>query len=279
MEQLVYRNEGGNRPQNVWSCPFTFTGKGCDEETGDGYFGARYMDHELMTMWLSVDPMADKYPSVSPYAYCAWNPVKLVDPDGRDVWELNKSGELIWKQQSETDVVRASDGRSVELTAGVLNRGHSYTKEDGFFTLYLDKNNGGDEGKLLFEFMADNSDVEFSLIGVDDVNKDGSHTTLSILTTSFSETGDDYGSAVTHVLKGKVVSHTHNHPSGYTVPSSPLTNPEFHGLNDRVFSNSVKRENNGNCRFFVYGEQSRGGVYREYNGDNEGVRTKSNLNK
>ena len=63
---------------------FTFTGKEKDEETGYGYFGARYMDHELMTMWLSVDPMADKYPSISPYAYCAWNPVKLVDPDGRD---------------------------------------------------------------------------------------------------------------------------------------------------------------------------------------------------
>ena len=38
-----------------------------------------------MTMWLSVDPMADKYPSISPYAYCAWNPVKLVDPDGREI--------------------------------------------------------------------------------------------------------------------------------------------------------------------------------------------------
>lgn len=54
-----------------------------DEETGYGYFGARYMDHELMTGWLSVDPMSDKYPSISPYAYCAWNPVRLVDPDGR----------------------------------------------------------------------------------------------------------------------------------------------------------------------------------------------------
>ena len=49
------------------------------------YFGARYMDHELMTMWLSVDPMADKYPGISPYAYCAWNPVKLVDLDGREM--------------------------------------------------------------------------------------------------------------------------------------------------------------------------------------------------
>ena len=65
-----------------------------NEETGYGYFGARYMDHELMTMWLSVDPMADKYPSISPYGYCAWNPMKLVDPDGRDVWEVDKNGRI-----------------------------------------------------------------------------------------------------------------------------------------------------------------------------------------
>ena len=38
-----------------------------------------------MTGWLSVDPMADKYPGVSPYTYCAWNPVKLVDPDGEEI--------------------------------------------------------------------------------------------------------------------------------------------------------------------------------------------------
>ena len=64
---------------------FTFTGKERDEETGYGYFGARYMDHELMTMWLSVDRYASKYPFISPYAYCAWNPVKLVDPDGMEI--------------------------------------------------------------------------------------------------------------------------------------------------------------------------------------------------
>lgn len=62
----------------------SFTGKERDAETGYGYFGARYMDHELMTMWLSVDPMADKYPSISPYTYCAWNPVKLVDENGME---------------------------------------------------------------------------------------------------------------------------------------------------------------------------------------------------
>ena len=34
-------------------------------------------------IWLSVNPLADKYPGVSPYAYCAWNPIKNIDPDGR----------------------------------------------------------------------------------------------------------------------------------------------------------------------------------------------------
>ena len=53
-------------------------------------------------MWLSVDPMADKYPSISPYAYCAWNSVKLVDPDGlealeNDDWvKNNKTGQYEW---------------------------------------------------------------------------------------------------------------------------------------------------------------------------------------
>ena len=35
--------------------------------------------------WLSVDPLSDKYPNISPYAYCNWNPIMNVDPDGRKV--------------------------------------------------------------------------------------------------------------------------------------------------------------------------------------------------
>ena len=36
--------------------------------------------------WMSVDPLADKYPNISPYAYCGWNPVNRIDPDGK-LWE------------------------------------------------------------------------------------------------------------------------------------------------------------------------------------------------
>ena len=82
---------------------FTFTGKERDEETGYGYFGARYMDHELMTMWLSVDPMADKYPGISPYNYCMWNPVKLIDPDGREVKFDPESEEILNEFERELE--------------------------------------------------------------------------------------------------------------------------------------------------------------------------------
>ena len=60
---------------------YTFSAKEKDSETGLSYFGARYYSSDL-SVWLSVDPMSDKYPSLSPYVYCADNPVRCVDPNG-----------------------------------------------------------------------------------------------------------------------------------------------------------------------------------------------------
>ena len=65
-----------------WS--YTFSAKEKDSETGLSYFGSRYYSSDL-SIWLSVDPMASKYPSWSPYVYCANNPVRLVDPDGEEI--------------------------------------------------------------------------------------------------------------------------------------------------------------------------------------------------
>ena len=104
---------------------FVFTGKEKDEETGYGYLphqarqahhGARYMDHELMTMWLSVDPLADKYPSISPYAYCAWNPVKLVDPDGREIYITGDAAEQATSQLSSKGITVGRDEKTGKLS-------------------------------------------------------------------------------------------------------------------------------------------------------------------
>ena len=72
-----------NSPLSTLNSSHTFSAKEKDSETGLSYFGARYYSSDL-SIWLSVDPMSDKYPSPSPYVYCADNPVKLVDPNGEE---------------------------------------------------------------------------------------------------------------------------------------------------------------------------------------------------
>ena len=66
-----------------WASPYLFNAKELDEETGLYYYGVRYLD-PTGAVWLSVDPLQEKYPGMSPYNYCAGNPVKLVDPDGME---------------------------------------------------------------------------------------------------------------------------------------------------------------------------------------------------
>ena len=87
------------------------------------------MDHELMTMWLSVDPMANKYPSISPYAYCAWNPVKLVDPDGREI-DVSQLSETLQKRLVKC--LSTLTGLSLSVEGGKLN----YKKDENGNALF-----------------------------------------------------------------------------------------------------------------------------------------------
>ena len=71
------------------------------------YFGARYYNSDL-SIWLSVDPMSDMYPSTSPFAYVENNPIMFVDPNGMfktefraKVYKFFHGGEV--KQNSQND--------------------------------------------------------------------------------------------------------------------------------------------------------------------------------
>jgi len=55
-----------------------------DKETGLDYRGARYYDGDI-GRFLSLDPKAANYPSLSDYNYVAGNPVIFVDTDGKEV--------------------------------------------------------------------------------------------------------------------------------------------------------------------------------------------------
>ena len=69
---------------NIWNTPYLFNAKEFDEETGLYYYGARYYDPRL-SLWISVDPLAEKYPAFSGFSFAADNPLLYVDPDGKAI--------------------------------------------------------------------------------------------------------------------------------------------------------------------------------------------------
>ena len=60
---------------------YRYSGKEKDEESGLYYFHARYYSSIIGT-FISVDPLFEKYPGISPYVYCLNNPMIYVDPTG-----------------------------------------------------------------------------------------------------------------------------------------------------------------------------------------------------
>lgn len=62
---------------------YKYNGKELDRKNGLNWYdyGARHYD-AVLGRWHVVDPMAEKYYEISPYAYCLNNPVKFIDPTG-----------------------------------------------------------------------------------------------------------------------------------------------------------------------------------------------------
>ena len=162
-----------------WNTPYLFNGKEQDEESGLYYYGARYYDARK-SLWLSVDPMTDTHPGLSPYLYCLGNPVRYIDPNGMDEYGVNTLGKVEWLRETndEKDLLIAGayrnrkgevkglrydkDGNlrnhTIEVSKGVFTersinhkvlKGHQYVFADG------------KEAENVFKFMADNTQVEW----------------------------------------------------------------------------------------------------------------------
>ena len=108
---------------------FKFTGKERDTETGYDYFGARFYSPVLLS-WLSPDPLSNNYPNISPYAYCAWNPIKFVDPDGNEAKMIVSGNTITFKA---IYYARPQDLKSVTQAVNFWNKQNSlqYTDKRG----------------------------------------------------------------------------------------------------------------------------------------------------
>jgi RHS repeat-associated protein len=154
--QIPFGEDWVDQRNSSWNTPYTFSGKEKDAETGYSYFGARYYDSGL-SIWLSVDPMSDKYPSLSPYSYCANNPIMMVDPDGRK-FHINGAfaQELISQLNHYT---------KLEL----------YIDEDNYVRSKKNQGDGGMLDNILLELIKEDSQFNISVTTTDDSNEDGGY--------------------------------------------------------------------------------------------------------
>ena len=89
----TYRPQNQSFPQEnlAAAASYTFSAKEKDSETSLSYFGARYYTSDL-SIWLSVDPMSDSIPYMTPYNYCKNSPIVMKDPNGEfpieTIWDI-----------------------------------------------------------------------------------------------------------------------------------------------------------------------------------------------
>ena len=173
-------------------------------------FGARFYDPRTAA-WLSQDPLSEKYYPISPYAYCAGNPVNLVDPTGKDIWEVDENGFLRWcdwHYENRLYVVRGGERSSSFITI---------SDESIFYDLQMPKETNNEATGMIinsstrnekqelfkvFKYVADNTDVEWVIH-----HSDKGYTLGTIHNNKSSGSYSDYG------LMNVDIS-LHSHPGG-----------------------------------------------------------------
>jgi len=231
-----------------WSTPYKFNAKEQDEETGLYYYGARYYDPKR-SVWLSVDQLAEKKPWMSSYVYCKDNPLRYIDPDGRNEWNITEEGKKVGKviktqkhdaffmvdkngnrmQNKDGSYVSVSfkHGTIESLKTQKYNQGK---KQVSTFDSY--KVRGDDNGTKLFKFFSENvtgkTNIEFSQAKTGVIGNRG----LNFITTSHEVNAENglgqlYAGQLYYRYTVREAIHSHQnfaYPSGLTERNQDIGN-------------------------------------------------------
>ena len=97
--------------------------------------------------------MSDKYPNMSPYVYCADNPVKLVDPDGKDY-------EVVVDDESKTMTIKAVYYTSSENKEKLKKGLDAWNAQSGKFSYVMGKGKDKQSYTVNFKLTIAEGDVD-----------------------------------------------------------------------------------------------------------------------
>jgi len=213
---------------------------------------ARYYDC-ILARFTTQDPLAEKYPWLSPYNHCANNPLRFVDRDGKDIWEIDERGEIkshVKTTDNDQFYIVDNDGnriknKSLIFENTIVERSSSQmSKKDKLYDVYRIR--GDENATKLFEFFAKNTKVEWSKFALGISGKSG----LNYITTGHSPNSEPGIDLFQQQLRHNytIRSHTHNHPQNTPYPS---------GLDNRIsgdigFSKYVESQTKQSPKFSIY---------------------------
>ena len=153
-----------------------FSGKedqGVDFDIPYTDFGARLYAPNL-GRWITPDPESEKYYDFSPYAYCANDPVNMVDPDGEHIWGIDVDGNINMIDEDESQHILYaidSDGNKTGAYLSLssddlfaeLEKIFGEVKTDGEKNNLLSKASSTHVNDIfkLFVFSSENTNVEW----------------------------------------------------------------------------------------------------------------------
>ena len=246
---------------------YLYNGKELQTDLGMGwlYYGARMYD-PAYGRFTGVDPLADSYAAYTPYHYVLGNPLRFVDPDGmrvEDTYGVDSYGKIHKINDdthydvngNEVDILITGTALSdkmgkrekqlksgIEIQSGALEATKIMDNKMFGRGQVTDLSKSGidrEEGQKIFEFLANNSEVEFSYFG--DENGKLLITTSMTKKTSHAKASDSFGTRLAQRLR--LTFHDHSHPGAGNIIESveSLTRPS---KPDRDFKSDVLSRHN-----------------------------------
>lgn len=140
----------------------------------DWYDNTARMHDPLLMRYGSYDEKWTDYPGISPTAHCGANPANAIDPTGMRTYVFNKVGYVIEQIDTEEDIIQIEGvDEKISFKPGTIIdfRTNVNWSEHGEFDYF--KVRGDENGKQMFEFLAQNIKVEWGHIKTGKEGKDG----------------------------------------------------------------------------------------------------------